>query len=163
MNDSDYRAILRGALERLAAAAKERDELETECSKLRQFIMATINMLPDEDRSVFMKAYDEVAEFAKSKDIGLKRACLNVLVESSPEYLTATQVRDKLLSSGFDFSEYTTNPLASISTTLRRCKPEEAEETTVQGVTAYRAVVAGRKTPKFASTSIAARNFGSRR
>jgi len=163
MNDTDYRAILRVALERFIAAKKQRDELDAELAKLSQFIMATINMLPDEEHNVFVKAYDEVAEVAKAKDIGLKRACLNVLLEASPEYLTAAQVRDKLVSSGFDFSDYTTNPLASVSTTLRRCKPEEAEETTIQGVTAYRAVVAKTKTPKFASTSIVARHFGNRR
>jgi len=38
----------------------------------------------------------------------------------------------------FDFSGYRSNPLASISTALRRFKPSDVETTEIAGVTAYR-------------------------
>jgi hypothetical protein len=59
-------------------------------------------------------------------------------MKEAGNWLTATNVRDHLVGLGFDFSGYSTNPLASVSTTLRRMKPEEVETTTVDGgVTAY--------------------------
>jgi hypothetical protein len=45
-----------------------------------------------------------------------------------PTKLTSAQVRDRLRFEGFDFSSYETNPLPSVSTTLRRLK--EAGEIT---------------------------------
>jgi len=154
MNDTDYHAILRTAMTRLGTIGKQREELESESAKLGQFIMATINMLPDAEREVFVKAFDELKAVVKEKEVGLKEACLKVLREAAPEYLTAAKVRDRVVSGGFDFSGYTTNPLASISTTLRRFKSEEVEETTIEGVTAFRAVGIKTRTPRFASTSI---------
>ena len=39
-----------------------------------------------------------------------------------PIKLTCAQVRDQLRLGGFDFSSYESNPLPSVSTTLRRLK-----------------------------------------
>jgi hypothetical protein len=55
------------------------------------------------------------------------------------DWLTVTNVRDRLNKAGFDFSTYSSNPLASISAILRRMKPEEIESTVADGgVAAYR-------------------------
>jgi hypothetical protein len=43
-----------------------------------------------------------------------------------------------LEAGGFDFSSYKSSPLASISTTLKRFKPEDVETAEIDGVAAYR-------------------------
>lgn len=138
MNETDYKAVLNDTLRKLGTIGCEIERLNVEVAKLRQFFAATLNMLPDSERKEFTNAFKEVAESIKSKESSLKDAILSVLRQSFPKFLTSADVRDRLTSSGFDFSDYTSNPLASISTTLRRFKPDEVEETTIEGVSAYR-------------------------
>jgi hypothetical protein len=139
MSDTDYRAVLSAAMARLSAIATQMEALEIESAKLRQFIMATINMLPDAERETFVKAFDTLNEGMKAKEASLKEASLKILREAGPvQWLTAAQVRDRLVTSGFDFSFYMSNPLASVSTTLRRMKPNEVEAAETEGVAAYR-------------------------
>ena len=96
-------------------------------------------MLPDADRETFIKAFDSLAEGLKAKEASLKDAALKILHDAGPEqWLTTAQVRDRLVASGFDFSFYMSNPLASVSTTLRRMKPEEVDTAETEGVAAYR-------------------------
>lgn len=137
MNDTDYKTIIKNTLSRLAEIVRQREELDNEGAKLRQFLMATINMLPDEEREGFAQLLDTLARGLQASEEGLKEACLRVLRESK-QWLTATQVRDRLRTSGFNFDDYQSNPLASISTTLRRMKPEEVETSEADGVAAYR-------------------------
>src|SRR5207253_3001518 len=61
-----------------------------------------------------------------------------VLQNAAANWLTAAQVRDRLVNSGFDLTLYASNPLASVSTTLRRMKPQEVESSEIEGVAAYR-------------------------
>ena len=140
MNESDYREILNAAMTRIGSIAKQQEDLEVEASKLRQFIMATVNMLPDEDRTTLLEAVASIKAGTKAKEASLKEACIKVLRTSGLTWLTAAQVRDRVVASGFDFSSYTSNPLASVATTLRRFKIEQVESTTIEGVIAYRAV-----------------------
>ncbi len=74
----------------------------------------------------------------KMRESSLKDAIYSVLCSAFPKYLTASDVRDRLRANGFDFSGYSSNELASVSTTLRRFKPEEVENTTIEEVAAYR-------------------------
>jgi hypothetical protein len=60
------------------------------------------------------------------------------LARPANSFWTATEVRDHLKNSAFDFSQYTSNPLASVNTVLRRFKPSEVEISTRDGVTTYR-------------------------
>jgi predicted deacetylase len=138
MNDTDYKAILAAAFDRIVTISRQREELDNEGAKLRQFIMATINMLPDDDREEFVKLFEKSQDSLKMSEESLKEACLRVLRDVSPRWLTAAQVRDQLKMSGFNFDAYMSNPLASVSTTLRRMKPEEAETMESEGVAAYR-------------------------
>lgn len=138
MNVADYVSILSTAAQRLAAIARQRGELEVEATKLRQFIMATINMLPDADREEFLRGFRDIEQLTAEKERGLKETILNVLRTAHPKWLTAAQVRDRLKASGFDFTGYVSEPLASVSTTLRRLKDEEVESAESEGVTAYR-------------------------
>lgn len=138
MVKSDYRAVLEKAFDRAGKIYSQIEELQIEATKIRQFIMATINMLPDAERDAFLSMLEMLKEDDRTSEASLKDACLRVLRESYPRWLSATRVRDGLISSGFDFSRYTSNPLASVSTTLRRIKREEVQTADVEGVAAYR-------------------------
>jgi hypothetical protein len=134
MNDVDYKVVLDKAFAEFASLTKQREDLDLKVAKLHQFIRATANMLPDEDRVDFMATVDQLAGDA----IGLTDAVRNTLKAASPKWLTAVSVRDQLLASGFDFQRYTSNPLASIHAVLKRLKSSEVENTTIEGVAAYR-------------------------
>ncbi len=138
MNDVDYRAVLGDTLRKMATVRKEMERLDIEVAKLRQFFFATLNMLPENQKAEYMSVFRQVNESLTISEAGLKDAIYTVLRQAFPEYLIVAEVRDRLLSGGFNFDEYTANPLASVSTTLRRMKPDEVETTTIEGVTAYR-------------------------
>lgn len=138
MTDTGYKKVLSDAIARAASINARRQELETELSKIRQFISATLNMLPDEERMAFVKAMDQTRLFTTAQEEGLKATIIRTLLDAYPRWMTAAQVRDAMVDSGFDFSSYASNPLASVSTTLRRMKPKEVEAFEVEGVMSYR-------------------------
>jgi len=137
MTDPEYYALLVSAVKKLRDLAKQSEEIQLEAAKLRQWINATANMLPDDQRIGIQRMLG-LAEL----DEGLRRAGLHdavrqVLERHPKEYLTVARVRDELLHT-FDFSNYKSNPLASVSTALRRFKRTDVEVTEIAGVTAYR-------------------------
>jgi hypothetical protein len=138
MNDTDYKAILDDAFIKLGLAIRQRDAAEVEIAKQKQFALATMNMLSDEERQSFREKLMEINQRSEARSSGLTEAIRKILEESGRKWRTVAEVRTLLMESGFDFSAYTANPLASISTTLRRMTPNEVEMTTVEGVTAYR-------------------------
>jgi hypothetical protein len=138
MQDTDYEAAITDTLGKLGAISKEISRLEIEAAKLKQFFAATLNMLPDDKRSEYLALFRELGEQASASEMSLKRAIHHVLLEAHPNYLTVASVRDRLQDKGFDFTEYKSNPLASVSTTLRRARPEEIESARIEGVRAYR-------------------------
>lgn len=137
MDDAYYVKIVVAELEKLVTLMKQRDAVEVQSSKCEEFISATINMLSEEKRDEFRKTLDAVKEVGKDRDANLTYAIRRVLQEATG-FLTISGVRDRLKEAGFDFSSYTSNPLASISTTLRRMKPEDVEVRESQGITIYR-------------------------
>jgi hypothetical protein len=139
MNDIDYKAVLNDTLRKITAIREETERLDIEAARLRQLFFAVLNMLPEDERGTFMEILRELAEGMNVREGSLKDAIVAILREVTPKYLTVADVRDRLNESGFDFSHYTANPLASVSTTLKRMKPEEIESTSIEGVTAYRA------------------------
>jgi len=139
MNDTDYKAVLTDTLRKMVAVREETERLDMEAAKLRQFFFATLNMLPEDDRAQYIAVFREAGEGLNVREGSLKDAIVAILREGIPKYLTVADVRDRLNKSGFDFSHYTANPLASVSTTLKRMKPEEVESMNIEGVTAYRA------------------------
>jgi hypothetical protein len=138
MTHTKYKAVLKKAFNQYAMALRRTHELEIEMDKLKQFIHATMNMLPDEDRAYFLARLDQLAADEDIRSVGLKRAITKLMSAQPREWFTATKMRDRLLASGFDFRNYMTNPLASVSTTLKRMKSVEAEHTAIEGVAAYR-------------------------
>jgi hypothetical protein len=51
--------------------------------------------------------------------------CCRDILRQKQDWMSPVQVREALLAAGFDFSNYTSNPLSSIHTTLKRLVPEE--------------------------------------
>jgi hypothetical protein len=132
----DFRKLLDEALQKFAVLFKQRGEIDAELLKLRQFIYATTNMLPEEEKGTFQAGLAELA----AQMGGPTEAVREILKFAAQEqtYFAATEVRDHLVKSGFDFSSYNSNPLASVNTILRRFKPGEVETTQRDGAKAYR-------------------------
>jgi hypothetical protein len=51
--------------------------------------------------------------------------CCRDILRAKQDWMSPVEVREALLAAGFDFSSYTSNPLSSIHTTLKRMVPEE--------------------------------------
>jgi hypothetical protein len=129
----DYEALLTQAFSEYGEMLENRQALDLEIAKKRQFIKATMNMLPDDAREAFNAVLENYGG-----ELGLTDAIRKVLQTEPKKSFTATEVRDKLKKSGFDFSSYKANPLASIHAVLKRLKPEEVESTDIDGVAAWR-------------------------
>jgi hypothetical protein len=138
MDESQYLSLIQEAFSKLENLQRRRESIEAEAMKLEQLIAATANMLDDETKNVVMNRLEIHRELSRIRDVGLTDAIRAIVREKAGDWLTVTNVRDRLVSGGFDFAGYSTNPLASISTTLRRMKPEEVETTIIEGVAAYR-------------------------
>lgn len=138
MNEFDYARALDDNIEKLNATLKLRNEIDVEIGKLKQFIFATVNMVSDQERARFMEKLRLMFESQEAKVSSLIEALRRILEASPKRSFSVTQLRDKLVDSGFDFSSYFSNPLASISTTLKRMQGKEVSVSTVDGVTAYR-------------------------
>jgi hypothetical protein len=64
--------------------------------------------------------------------------CCRDILRGKRDWMSPVQVREALLAAGFDFSNYTSNPLSSIHTTLKRLVPEELETETRPDGQVYR-------------------------
>ena len=138
MTDAEYNNILLDSIQKLRSLIEQRDEIELEISKIRQFARAALNMLADDERQKMERLLDAVNSSDNLGRIGLADAIRNILEGSPKRWFTVAQVRDALRDSGFDFSGYTSNPLSSVSTTLKRFKSPDIESTEIDDVTAYR-------------------------
>jgi hypothetical protein len=138
MNDSEYAKILWSSVRKLRSLIEKREEAESEIAKIRQFMRAAVNMLPDNERQKMEKLLSLVDASDTLNRVGLTDAIKTVLERSPKRWFTVAQVRDALGDAGFDFSRYTSNPLSSVSTTLKRFKSFNMESKEIDGVTAYR-------------------------
>jgi hypothetical protein len=118
--------------------AEQRDEIDAEVGSLRQFVGATIHMLPSGERERFLRWFNDTKRSGESKNSGLSENIREILEGHSKQWFTVTQMRDALMVSGFDFSDYKSNPLASISATLKRLHPKEIDCSEIGGVATYR-------------------------
>src|SRR5438876_9323498 len=140
MTDADYLRMLGSSIKKLDELNWQREQLDMETTKLRQWIQATVNLLPDETTVKFQARLAEMEKEHEIASAGLTDAIRATLQLNYPKWLTVANVRDLLIARGFDFSSYKSNPLAAISTTLRRlAKSEEnIEAAEIDGVNAYR-------------------------
>jgi hypothetical protein len=135
----DYIQIVRDALKRLLAIEQQQEELAVEENKLHHFIAATVPMLPKQARTELSSWLKEEQKRRAAQQESLTQAIRKVLESNPKRWSTVAHVRDLLIQSGFDFSTYTSNPLASVSTTLKRMATKEhvIAEDIVDGVAAY--------------------------
>lgn len=139
MNELNYNEQLDRLLSRLAEIMRQRSDLDVEADKVTQLIHATANMLPDGERNDVLDKWTHLFRTQLNSETSLTDSVRKAIQESNREWQTAAQVRNRIVLSGFDFSAYMSNPLASVSTTLARLKEKgEVETTSVEGVTAYR-------------------------
>jgi hypothetical protein len=116
-NLQKYRQAALDGIAEIAKLTERKKAIESDISKILQIVAANIAMFPDSERRTLM----ERLEAAKGPS-GLKEAVYSVL--SPTKYMSAVEVRDAVISSGFDLSSQV-NPLASVSTTLRRFESAE--------------------------------------
>lgn len=135
---TDYFGLVNKEFFKLQGLFEERDELELQIAKSRQFIAATANMLTDRQRDAVLKKMAMVYSGKMLAESGLTDAIKSILQKRNGEWLTVTKARDALEVAGFNFGKYKSSPLASISTTLKRFKPEDVEKAEIDGVAAYR-------------------------
>jgi hypothetical protein len=121
----EYMKIFTEHLVRLGALSKQREDIDREIYKVTQMLAACYNMLSEQDQKKSSEAFSTVREFITRRDMGLTDAIRNILQSDPKHWFTPIQIRDRLQESGFDFSGYTSNPLSSVHSVLKRFKPEE--------------------------------------
>ncbi len=135
MKDTDYKKLIETLYLKRAELYEKRMAVNAEIDKITQLLFAAANMLPDDARENVLEKLRPLAETNHLREVSLKASILAIHEVANREWLTVREVRDRLISSRFDFSD-TASPLASISTTSRRMK--ELETKKIEGVTVYR-------------------------
>lgn len=130
----NYIALLHQEFTEYTNRLRQRQELDFDLAQREQFLRATVNMLPEDQKA----PWENLLAVASVGDVGLSDSIRNVLKSAPRKFYTATEVKNMLIKSGFDFSKYTTNPLSSVHAALKRLKPEEAEMNQIDGVMAWR-------------------------
>jgi hypothetical protein len=103
----------------------------------------------DEKLTALFKAVADML-FPSNSTATLTEACRKALRESKRR-MSAVEVKKAVESGGFDFSGYTSNPLSSIHTTLKRLKESgDAKETTLEGTKYYQWIIRRTETPPIA-------------
>jgi len=121
MTEADYQEVVRTSLQRFRDLYGKREQIDIELGKLRQFLYAALNMVPDEERGKWEHEIDKAVEEATSTTASLAGAVRKVFRQNSGVLgYTIGGMLEELRQLGFDFSAYKSNPLSSISTTLRR-------------------------------------------
>ena len=122
MGDAEYIEAVKGHLEKFGSLLEKRAQLDAEIEKLRQLIRATLHMLSNKEEEAFRKIFESM----RAPQPGLTETIGGIL-EKATDWMTAVEVRDELVESGFSFDAYTSNPLASVHTILKRFVPERVE------------------------------------
>ena len=138
---NEYRAVLQTALEDLKDLLKKRDYLEGQILTKKQFIRSAIQQLPVNQQHKFEEQLEMLTRSYRSLTEAVREALRHAVatrVGRNKGFVTATQVRDLLLDSGFDFSSYKSNPLSGIHTVLTRMKQDEVETETINDVMHFR-------------------------
>lgn len=131
-----YRQLMIEGIEKWAFLKQQRSEIDAEMFKQRRFLHATMEMLSDADKKIFQPQLANLeAQFGGLVDA--VREVLKMATHSGTHY-TTTEVKELLVTAGFDFSQYRSNPLASVNTTIRRFKSFYVERKMIDGVAAYR-------------------------
>ena len=139
MDMIDYKSQFDAIFKRMAEIVRQRSDLEAEAEKLQALVFATANMVSDEDRQVVLDKWMKLCAVEVNSAASLTESIRGIFQGAGRERMTVTDVRNRLMAAGFDFSGYISNPLASVSAVLKRLAAKnEIEPATIQGVTSYR-------------------------
>lgn len=130
----NYISILQQEFAEYSTRLRQRQEIDFDLSQREQFIRATVNMLPEEERV----SWETLLNAMTVGDVGLSDSIRNVLKSAPRKFYTASEIKNMLVKSGFDFSKYTASPLSSVHAALKRLKPEDAELSQIDGVMAWK-------------------------
>lgn len=120
MTESHYEQIIRESLRRFRELHNQREQADIELIKLKQFLYATLEMVDADRRSKWEENINGIVSSALPKTAPLAESIRKVFQENPNMVYSVGSIREKLTERGFDFSRYKSNPLSSISTTLRR-------------------------------------------
>ena len=93
-----------------------------------------MNQLPEQE----VAAFEDELQRLVAGGAGLSDSVRTALSKNRKLFMTATAVRDEMKRAGFDFGNYSSNPLASVHSVLKRLKPDEVDRQVVAGVMAWR-------------------------
>lgn len=121
------------------ALRQQKEKLESEIAKINQLMRASYALVPDEEKKRFAAWFDDYAGRLVTHQMGLTESIRGILQETPSKWFSAIEIRDRLQQGGFDFGDYTSNPLTSIHSVLKRFKAKEVKKKTMlDGTTQYR-------------------------
>ena len=120
MVESQYEEIVRTSLQRFRDLYDRREEIDVELVKLRQFLYATLNMVPEKQKAKWRNEIDAAVNRFTVNAASLADSIRKIISDHPNMIYTVGGIKEALGEAGFDFSSYTSNPLSSVSTTLRR-------------------------------------------
>jgi len=123
----EYLRIFQDHLTKLRRLALQQLETRNEIEKVIHMLSATYSMLSENDQKAVSDAFKTVVRLTEGQERGLTEAIKSVLQSNPKGWFNAIEVRDQLQESGFDFSGYTSNPLSSVHSVLKRFKQTEVK------------------------------------
>jgi hypothetical protein len=132
---NEYRKIVDDHLRKLRELRSEQDRIQRETKSVADLVRAALRMLPDGERSSLEDDLDDIL----AQRHGLTKMVRSIITVHYPDYLTPVQIRNEMESNGFDFSFYSSNPLSSIHSVLKRTDSSHIETKNLpDGTIAYR-------------------------
>lgn len=135
LTETDYSTVFANSIKRLGSLQAQREDLELAIAKEKRFMRATWELVPEPQRERWSFFWWDFNARVPDRWT-LVFAVYRVLRDEKNHYLTAREVRDHLIHAGYDFDHYKSDPLASVSTALRRMKVVDVVER--NGVKRYR-------------------------
>lgn len=136
----DYEHLLDETFKRMLPLTEQIEQAESELLKLKQLASATGNMVSDEAWERISEKHLKLFVKLQSRETSLTESIRSALQSIYPKWQKVGDVKALLLESGFDFGSYSSNPLSSISTALRRLSAAgEIEFHKFQHIDAFRA------------------------
>lgn len=143
---SDYETIFTAHVKKLIDLNNKEKEIRSEIDKVAEMVKVSFSLMSAEEQTRFTGLMQEAIEQVMKEDMGLTDAVRKLLESNPNEWFDAIKVRDRLNQNGFDFSGYTSNPLASIHTVLKRFKRKEVKtRKNAVGMNEYRSVIRNRR------------------
>src|SRR5260370_37318826 len=97
MTGSHYEEIIGGSLQRFRDLYRQREEIDIELVKLRQFLYATLNMVPDEAQETRRREIDAAVEKATARAASFADSIRKILADKPMDSYTLYSIRQALM------------------------------------------------------------------